>query len=176
MGTWLVRRPCAPCLATPAAMVRNDTKILVECGSESSLSGVVMRGSTSLGESPDLSGCLADPKEMDTIYNSKDVCPLASCTPLMQNTFDQGSMGPGTDGDVQGFHDSMCGPMCVCICVRACALCACAWPACWPTCERAARERGCCASECLRTSLVLTHTHHSAFMGVEGTKAWTSLY
>jgi hypothetical protein len=99
-----------------------------------------MRGSTSLGESPDLSGRLADPKEMQTIYNSKDVCPLASCTPLMENTFDQGSMSPGTDGDVQGFHDSMCGPMFVCVCVRVRDLCMCM--ACWPTCERAARERG----------------------------------
>ena len=83
----------------------------------SSLRTAEMRGSTSLGQSP---GRLADPKDMETIYNSKDVCPLASCTPLMENTFDQSSMGPGTDGDVQGFHDSMCGPMCVCLCARAC--------------------------------------------------------
>ena len=133
MGTWLVRRPCAPCLATPVAMVRKNTKSLflslVPTWSAAVKSGprhgVEMRSSTTLGESPDLSGRLADPKEMETIYNSKDVCPLASCTPLMENTFDQGAMGPGTDGDVQGFHDSMCGPMCVCVCARVRDLCLC---------------------------------------------------
>jgi len=184
MGTWLVRRPCAPCLATPAAMVRKNTKSLflslVPTWSAAVKSGprhgVEMRSSTTLGESPDLSGRLADPKEMETIYNSKDVCPLASCTPLMENTFDQGAMGPGTDGDVQGFHDSMCGPMCVCVCARVRDLCLCV--ACVLADLRACSVRARMPvhlSVCEHV-LVLTHTHHSAFMGVEGTKAWTSLY
>ena len=36
----------------------------------------------------------ADPKKSMEVYNTKETCPLAGCSNLLDNTYDQGSMGP----------------------------------------------------------------------------------
>jgi hypothetical protein len=67
---------------------------------------------------------------MNTIYNTKDTCPLAGCKGvgdgLLDNTYNIAFSGPHdrTGEGVAGWTSSMCVPAC-CACVRApfCALC-----------------------------------------------------
>ena len=69
---------------------------------------------------------------MDTIYNTKDVCPLAGCAGvgdgLIDNTYNIGFAGPHdrTAEGVAGWNSSMCVPACR-ACLPACTLLRVSW-------------------------------------------------